>query len=257
MKHFWTFYQDLTYIEHPFRVFGPAHVAYILASLSAIWLCFRAYKRCGEAGRRTWQRGFAYYFFIQEMFFYAWTYFSCNTDPLFEVLQLELCTACLFMNFSTLFHQNKQVRFFGALVGLIGGPIAILYPATVAEIYPAFCYRLINFFMTHTAYVFFSLMLLSDSQLLTWKRLVKNMGIAYGMLTCVYFFDLKFHTQYMFVGTPPEIGFIRAVYDVVGDLAFLPIAIVVFSAYQALMYLLLKKLQRAAYPEQAQIPAAC
>lgn len=249
MKDFWGFYQNLGPIQAPFQVFGLAHLAYILSFLTIVVLCFRKYRTCSAPGKRKWQRGFACYFFIQEMFFYAWTYFSCKTDPLFEVLQLELCTACLFMNVSTLFHQNRQVRFFGALIGLIGGPIAILYPATVADIYPAFCYRLLNFYMTHSAYILFSLMLLEDQALLTRGRLLKNIGIAGCMLTFVYFFDLKFQTQYMFVGTPPEIGFIRAIYDVVGNLGFLPTALLAFSAAQTLVYLAMKKLQALIYPK--------
>lgn len=248
MKDFWTFYQNLEHVERPFRVFGLSHWAYIAAVLAVLLGCFRRYKQCDNSGKRRWQRGFALYFFIQEMFFYAWTYFSCKENALFEVLQLELCTVCLFMNFSTLFHQNKQVRFFGAVMGLIGGPVAMIYPATVAEIYPAFSYRLINFFMTHGAYIFFSMMLLSDETLLNRKRLIRNIAIAAGMLTFVYFFDLKFHTQYMFVGTPPEIGVIRMVYDLVRPVAFLPAALVIFSAAQALVYTLVKKLQRLLYP---------
>lgn len=247
MKNFWVFYQNIEYIQHPFRVFGIGHFAYIFATIGIILLLFRKYKQCDEYGKVKWLRGMAYYFFIQEMFFYAWTYFSCRENPIFEVLQLELCTVCLFMNFSTLFHENKQVRFFGTVIGLIGGPIAIVYPANVAEIYPVFCYRLINFFMTHGAYILFSLMLLNDGELLQKKRLIRNKGIFACMLTFVYFFDLKFHTQYMFVGTPPDIPMIRMVYDFVGKILFLPVAIVIFNLVQSLVYLGVKKLQRVLY----------
>lgn len=247
MKTFWTFYQNLETVPHPFRVFGIFHLVFILLTLTAVVLLFRAYKKQDQAGRRKWQRILAAYFIIQEIFFYVWTYEGCQTAPLFEVLQLELCTACVFVNFSTLFHENKQARFFGAVVGFIGGPIALVYPAAVADIYPAFSYRLIQFFMTHGAYVLFSLMLLADSELLTRKRLRNNLIIIACMLTFVYFFDRRFGTQYMFVGTPPEIPIIRMVYDLVGQVAFLPVAIVIFSLYQSLIYWLVKKLQKEVY----------
>lgn len=247
MKHFWTFYQRIEAVEHPFQVFGIAHFAYIAITVLTIVLCFRKYKSCGQEQKLKWQRGFAWYFFIQEMLFYLWIYVQCQENVVFEVLQLELCTFCLFMNFSTLFHNSKQVRFFGALMGMIGGPIAMIYPATVAEIYPAFSYRLINFYMTHGAYIFFSLMLLSDRSLMNQKRLIRNMGIAGGLLIAVYFFDLRFGTQYMFVGTPPEIGIIRMVYDLVGGVLFLPVAVLIFSGAQALFYKLVKALQQKVY----------
>lgn len=247
MKNFWTFYQNIEQIEHPFHVFGTAHFLYILVTIAVVILCFHRYKKCSESGRTRWQHCFAWYLFIQEMFFYAWTYVNCKENVVFEVLQLELCTACLFMNFSTIFHQNKQVRFFSALLGFIGGPIAMIYPATVADIYPAFSYRLLNFFMTHGTYILFSLMLLQDGELMNRKRLWKHLGIVGCMLTAVYFFDLKFHTQYMFVGTPPSIGIIRMVYDFVGNIAFLPTAILIFSAVEVLMFFGVRKIQKFAY----------
>lgn len=253
MKTFWTFYQNLETVPHPFRVFGLSHGIYIALTIAAIALIFRAYRAADLGGKRRWQRGIAIYLFVQEMFFYGWTFFSCQENALFETLQLELCTFCLFANFSTLFHENKQVRFFGAVVGMIGGPIAAIYPATVADIYPAFSYRLVNFFMTHGAYILFSLMLLSDEGLLTKKRLAVNTGILAGLLTAVYFFDRRFGTQYMFVGTPPQIGFIRVLYDLVGQYLFLPMAIVILSLYQGLVYRLVKGLQKIAYPRKKQV----
>lgn len=247
MKNFWSFYQNMEYVQNPFHIFGIGHFVYIAVVLGVIYLCFQKYKSCDRTGKIKWQRGMAYYFFIQEMFFYAWTFFSCKENPLFEVLQLELCTVCLFLDVSTLFHENKQVRFFGAVIGLIGGPVAMIYPATVAEVYPVFCYRLINFFMTHGAYILFSLMLLEDMELLKRRRLVKNWGIFAALLTFVYFFDMKFGTQYMFVGTPPNIAMIRMVYDVVGKIIFLPTAILIFNMVQVLVYVGVKKLQKALY----------
>lgn len=247
LNQFWTFYQNMDHIEHPFTLFGIAHITYLLITVLVIFLIFRNFKKCDEVGRTKWMRGFAWYFILQELFFYSWTYFSCQENVLFEVLQLELCTFCVFLNFSTLFHQNKQVRFFSALVGFIGGPIALCYPAVVVDIYPVFCYRLIGFYMTHGSYILFALMLLADGELMKKERLVKHLGITAALLTFVYFFDLRFGTQYMFVGTPPEIPFIRALYDVVGDEFFLPCAIIVLSLAQVLMFFVVRKIQKTAW----------
>lgn len=250
MRDFWAFYQNIEELPHPFRMLSFGHGIYVAVILLLIVLCFRKYRQCSSEGKRKWQRGLAYYLFIQEMFFYAWTYFLCKENVVFEVLQLELCTVCLFVDFSTLFHNNKQVRFFGALIGMIGGPIAMLCPATVADVYPVFSYRMFNFFMTHGAYILFSLMLLEDMELLNRERLLRHLGIMAGLLTFVYLFDRRFGTQYMFVGTPPKIGIIRMVYDAVGDAAFLPTAIVIFSAVQILMYFVVKKVRVVCYPEE-------
>lgn len=248
MENFWTFYQNIEIVEHPFRVFSLGHLAYVAFTAAAIYLLLRVYKKQDEQGKRKWENGLAAFIFLQEIFYYGWICVGCKTNLLFEVLHLELCTACVFFDASCLLHRNKQVRFFGAVMGIFGAPIAIAYPATVADIYPAFSYRIIGFYLSHGALVLFSLMLLSDRELLTKKRLLTNIGISAGMLVAVYFFNLKFGTQYMFVGTPPEIGIIRMVYDFVGSIAFLPTAVVVFSCYEGLMYLFVKKIQRKIYP---------
>lgn len=248
MGNFWTFYQNIETLAHPFRVFSFAHLAYVVLTVAVIVGLLKAYKKRDEAGKVRWQRIVAAVILIQEIFFYAWIWVGCEMDPFFEVLHLELCTFCVFLDASILFCQNKQVRFFGAVIGLLGAPIAIAYPVTVAEIYPAFSYRLIGFYLSHGALVLFALMMLSDRELLSRKRLLINTGILAAMLTFVYFFNLKFGTKYMFVGIPPEIGIIRMVYDAVGPYAFLPAAAVILCAYQALMYFVAKKIQKWVYP---------
>lgn len=247
MKNFWTFYTNIDSLSNPFHVLGLSHFGFLLMTAGAILLIFQNYKNCDDAGKRKWEHILGWYLFIQEMFFYVWTW--CGSRDFWDVLQLELCTFCLFVDFSTIFHKNKQVRFFGALMGFIGAPIALIYPATVADIYPAFSYRLITFYMSHGTYILFAFMLLHDKELLTKERLKKNMVIMTCTIIAIYFFNLAFGTQYMFIGTPPEIPIIRMVYDVVGQIAFLPVAIIVFTAYQMLAYFVVKKIQQAAYKE--------
>lgn len=246
MQNFWTFYQNMGPLSHPFRVFGPAHLGYVLAAAAVILAVLKAYRRQDEAGKRKWQRVVAVLLILQEIAYYGWVAVGCRENRLFELLSLELCTVCVFTGFSTLFHENKQVRFFSALMGLLGAPVAIAYPATVSELYPSFCYRLIQFYTSHGLLVLFALMVLSDAELLTKARLWKNIAIAAGMLLFAYVFNRIFGTQYMFVGNPPQISIIRLVYDLTGP-AFLFVAIGIFSGYQVLLYAVVKKLQRVIY----------
>lgn len=249
MKNFWSFYQNMELVPHPFRVFGISHLIYLLLTAAVIWRIVKLYKKQDEAGKRKWQIGVAAFLLIQELFYYGWICVGCRENLLFEVLSLELCTFCVFSGVSTMFLKNKQVRFFSAVVGLIGAPIAMVYPATVTEIYPAFSYRLIGFYLSHGGLVLFALLMLSDRELLTKKRLVNNLIIVGAMLTAVYFFNIPFGTQYMFVGTPPEIGIIRLVYDLTGKF-FLPAALAIFSTYQILIYFVSGKIQRLIFAEQ-------
>lgn len=248
MKHFWTFYQGIDELTHPFGTFTLAHFIYLTITVLLICLILKHYKRCDIKNKITWQRAVAIFFLFEESFYYLWILFQCQENVFFEVLSLELCSICSILNITTLFHQNKQVRFFCACMGIIGGPIAMIYPATIANIYPVISYRTLNFFLSHGAYIVFSLMILEDKNLLNRKRLLNNMLICACILTFVYFFDLKFNTQYMFVGTPPEIPFIRLAYDIVGQTVFLPLAIFCFSALQFISYIIIKNIQRSIYP---------
>lgn len=249
MKMFWSFYQNLSDIAHPFRSFSLAHLGYVAATCALVFWILKAYKKQDRAGKRRLENVVAVFLFVQEIFYYSWIAVNCQRNLFFEVLHLELCTFCVFAGASTVFHENQQVRFFAALVGLLGAPIAIVYPATVTEIYPAFCYRIIGFYLSHGALVLFALMMLSDEGLLTKKRLWNNMAILACMLTLVYFFNLRFDTQYMFVGNPPEIGIIRLVYDLTGPF-FLPAAVVILSLYQWGLFLIVQKIQRGIYQKQ-------
>lgn len=245
MNNFFTFYKNLETIPNPFQIFSLFHFGCLLLTAGTILFLFSKYKECDEQTRMKWQHRTGWFLFSLEMLLYMWIWFNCG--EFLEVLHLELCTVCLFLDFSTNFHKSKQVRFFGAVIGFLGAPIALIYPATIADIYPQAAYIVLTFFLTHGTYILFALMFLDDPELLTQKRLINNLIIVACLLTAVYFFDKRFGTQYMFVGTPPQIPIIRMVYDFVGPVLFLPIAIIILDTYQCLIYCAVKKIQKITY----------
>lgn len=253
MRYFWTFYQGIEDLQHPFVTFGMSHFLYVLITIIGIYMIFRQYRLCDDYGKQKWLRGVAIYFLIEELFYYLWIIVQCKENFVFEVLSLELCSFCSLANLLTLFHPNKQIRFFGACIGLIGGPIALAYPATIDQLYPMISYRSFNFFSAHGAYILFSLMLIHDQELLSKHRLKCHLCISGALLTFVYFFDLFFHTQYMFVGTPPQIGIIRMLYDAVGPMAFFPCALLIFTVGQVAVYTLVCWIQKKLYPLEERI----
>lgn len=130
---------------------------------------------------------------------------------------------------------------------MIGGVIAIAYPANVIDIYPIISYRLVNFYMLHGAFILFALMILYEKDLMSIPRLKKNILIVTCMFVSVFFFNLIFHTQYMFVGTPPTIPIIHMVYEICGKLMFLPVVIILVSLIQSLVYFMIRKIQIFVY----------
>lgn len=247
MQNFWTFYQNLENITNPFRLFSVSHLFYVVLTFSLIVLFFKLYKKSDAEGKLKWQRNIALYFFIEELLYYIWVYISCTENAFFEILSLELCTICAFVNFSTRFHQNRQARFFSIIIGFFGGLIAIIYPANVIDVYPAVSYRLINFFMLHGMFILFAFMLLEDNSLMDQMKLKRNIVIGAVMFTLVFIFNVIFHTHYMFVGIPPKVSIIATVYELMGKILFLPVIIFFFSIIQILVYLIVKKIRIRLY----------
>lgn len=110
MKDFWGFYQNLNNIQNPFQLFSLAHIFYLLMTFLMIYVVIKKYKKIELEKKLKWQKMMACYFFIEEIFYYSWILVSCKENLLFELISLELCTFCAWMNVSTFFIKiNKFV----------------------------------------------------------------------------------------------------------------------------------------------------
>lgn len=249
MNDFWTFYQNLKDIRNPFQLFSVSHLLYMLITFTIIAVLFNKYKRSNVESKLHWQKNLAVYFLLEELIYYIWVFISCRENVFFEILSLELCTICAFVNFSTRFHYNKQVRFFSIIIGFFGGMIAVIYPANVIDIYPALSYRLINFYMLHGMFILFAFMFLEDASIMCSLNLKRNIVIGAIMFTLVFIFNIIFNTHYMFVGIPPKIAIIHMVYELFGVICFLPVAIFCFSLIQIIIYFIIKQFRFVLYKD--------
>lgn len=244
MKDFFTFYQNIKGMEHPFMAFSIGHMVFVCVIAFVIFMLNRKYQMWSSWQQERFQKKMAIYFLLEEAIYTTWLFLNCHENVWSQVLPLELCSLCVYINVAAVFTRKEYLRFFSAVVGLVAGGVAMLYPANIAGLYPVFSYRVINFYILHGSFILFSIIQLQDRTLLAYHHLRKNTVIICCMFTIAFFVNQQLKTQYMFVGTPPKIGFIALWYEFTGSLFFLPSILLILSILQFLVLYILRKIYR-------------
>lgn len=238
MKNFFTFYTEIDHLNMPFVAFHLVHVLFLLITFIAIYWLYRYYSNQGEQQQRRFQIGMGVYFIVEELLYTIWLLLVCKDSVLVQLVPLELCSLCAYINVVSVFTKHPQLRFFSAVTGMFAGMMALLYPANISEMYPSLSYRVINFYMLHGSFVLFSLMMLKDEMLLRRCYLKRHLVFVGILFTIAFFVNSICHTQYMFVGTPPNILIVDHIYEFT-KLLFLPTVIFIVSLFQCIVYALL------------------
>lgn len=240
MKDFFTFYENIQELRYPFLAFSNVHLWFLVIIGVAIWLIYRYYKTLQPHQKKRFQRGLALYFLIEEVIYTGWLLLHCHNQLWIQILPLELCSICVYINACSVFFKKEYFRFFSAVVGLVAGAVAMLYPANISAIYPIVSYRVINFYILHGAFVLFAFMQLQDRSLLSYKHIKKNTIMICCMFTIAFFVNLFLNSQYMFVGIPPKIEFIAYVFRFCGIVFFLPMVLIVVTLLQFVVLFFLR-----------------
>lgn len=242
MKDFFTFYTDINSMSLPFLAFGFAHIVFVLCAFLGITLLFRKYNMLSNIKQQKFQLYMAIFFLVEEAIYTSWALLVSSGSAWQQVLPLELCSLCVYMNVLTVFLKKDYLRFFSGVVGLIAGGVAILYPANISGLYPVFSYRTINFYILHSSFILFSLIQLKDVSLLQYHYMKKNFIIVACMFATAFTVNLMLKTQYMFVGVPPQISFIASLYQLTGIFFFLPAVLVGIALIQVIVVFCLRKI---------------
>ncbi|MGX8850878.1 TMEM164 family acyltransferase [Amedibacillus sp. YH-ame10] len=244
MKDFFTFYENMKELKNAFLSFSLYHVLYLGLVVAIIVFLYRFYNHQNDEKKHKFLTYMACYFLIEEAIYTIWLVLNCTHDIWIQILPLELCSLCAYMNALAVFTHKESLRFFGGVVGLIAGCVAMLYPANISGLYPAFSYRVINFYCLHGSFVLFALIQLKDQKLLSYVHLKKNTILICSMFTIAFFVNIGLKTQFMFIGAPPKISFIYALYKVTGIVLFLPVVLIVLVLLQFIVLFILRKLYR-------------
>ena len=166
MKDFFTFYTDIRNMAVPFTAFSLYHMLFLALAILLITTLFSYYRRLDAGKQRRMQVIMAIYFLVEELLYTTWLFLFCHEQVWHQILPLELCSLCVYMNALTVYLKKDTLRFFSGVVGLCAGLIAMVYPANISELYPVLSYRTINFYILHASFVLFALIQLQDRTLL-------------------------------------------------------------------------------------------
>ncbi|MEG2543367.1 MAG: YwaF family protein [Longicatena sp.] len=231
-------------MEHPFQEFGLFHLLFLVGFIFGIIILYRFYSQLNPKKQRTFQVVMGIGFIIEEFIYTCWVLINCHHNALQQVLPLELCSICVYMNAATVFFKNNYLKVFSGLVGLIAGSVAMLYPVNISGLYPVLSYRVINFYMLHASFVLFACIQLKDQSILAYCHMKKNYLILCCLFSSAFVVNLMLDTQYMFVGIPPKIGLIASLYQMTGIVFFLPMILVCIGIIQFIVFYLLRKVFR-------------
>lgn len=245
MSDFFSFYTDVINNGLLIRAFHYTHLICLCAAVLGYGALFWLYERCSQTKKQRFIRVLAICFFVEEAVYALWLLLASGRHFAAEIVPLQLCTICAYTNGIGLLSHNRFLCFFNATIGVFAGLIAMLYPANIDGLYPLFSYRVINFFFLHGAFVFSGLLQAR------FKRLSRE-GL-YGSTVLIGVFaalalgvNAIWHTDYMFIGTPPRIPLIRMIYDVAGMLYY-PLILLAFLWLQIGLWFLYRRLFAAAW----------
>lgn len=230
--NFFTFYTDIQELRFPFETFHFLHFVVLMLLFTIITLALRKYQRLDQAGQDRFQLYMAIYFFVEELIYSLWLIFQCHDGLWQELLPLQLCSICVYVSIASVLFKRTELRFFCGVVGTLAGLVAILYPANISGLYPAFSYRTINFFLLHGAFILFGLIQLQDESLLRYGNIKRCSCLLMVMFLVAFLVNLKFHTNYMFIGIPSTIGLIRMIYQMSGLVLFIPVIMLLLILIQ-------------------------
>lgn len=239
---FFMFYKEIHSMELPFQTFGWMHVLALCIVFGLVAFLLRRYQSLEESNKRRFQVHMAIYFFVEELLYTLWLLWRCKEHVWLEIMPLQLCSLCVYVAIAAVYFDRRELRFFSGVVGTLAGLVAILYPANIDLLYPAYSYRTINFFILHGAFVLFGMIQLQDHSLLRYGNIKRCTYLLSAMVLTAFLANVLWHTDYMFIGTPPTIGFLHQIYDRTGILFFLPVVILALILIQYLAVFLFRRL---------------
>lgn len=239
---FFMYYKEMQSMWLPFQTFHWIHVIMLVLIFVSIRFLLNKYRRLDEMGQRKFQIGMAIYFFLEEVLYSLWLLWRCHEDVWLEIMPLQLCSLCVYVAIAAVYFERRELRFFSAIVGTLAGFVAIVYPANISQLYPVFSYRTINFFILHGAFILFGWIQLEDTSLLRYENIKRCTCLLSIMFATAFLANLAWHTDYMFIGAPPTIGFIHMLYMATGKLFFLPMVIILLILIQYMTVFLFRKI---------------
>ncbi len=229
MRQFFYFYTMEDAYAKPFPMFSIQHLLILILVGFCIYNGFRYMKGRTPEEIHAAEKRIITIFVLEEWFYYLWNILFCPNPPYTEIIPLHLCSTCIYISAIAIFLDKERLRRYMAVTNIIGALIALCYPATVGEMYPILSYRVIYFFISHGTILFLGILQIQRFGRLRYGDMKFNIAVLAVLATLAFCTNLLLHTDYMFIGVPPTIGIIGAIYQVVGIYLYLPVAILILG----------------------------
>ncbi len=250
---FFGYYTMESPAQKPFIMFSITHLLFLILILCCIFLGLKISKDYDEEKIKKFEKIVSLFLICCEFIYYIWNIFKCPYPIFTEILPLHLCSICIWTSFLAFWLDNEKLRHFIAVNNMLGALIALCYPATIASINQAFSYRVIYFFISHGTITFMGVMQLRQLKSLSFQDLKFNIPMLAFLTMIAMGVNYLLHSNYLFVGFPSSIPIIQIIYDFVGILFYLPVAILIFSILEILMLFILKNILQFIYNRQSNI----
>lgn len=226
MGEFFHYYTAENPCENAFLAFSIQHIFFLLLVALYVLVMVRSLKNCTAEGVHRREKLIITLFVLGEWFYYGWNILTSPNPPYMEIIPLHLCSICVYVSAVAIFLDNEKLRRFMAVVNTLGACIALVYPATVDAMFPVISYRVTYFFLAHGTILLLGILQIQRFGCLNILDMKFNAPLIAVFAALAFFTNLRLHTDYLFLGAPPTLGIVRAVYDVVGVRLLLPVAIV-------------------------------
>lgn len=191
----------------PFILFGPAHLATLLALIFLnIWLL--RFRGAPENTRAKIRLTLAIVLWLNESAWHLWKY-SIGQWTVQEMLPLHLCSVLIWLTGFMLLFKNHTIYEFAYFLGIGGGINALLTPDVGIYGFPHF--RYFQTFVSHGLLVTAAIYMTTvEGFRPTWKSLLRVVVWANIYMLVVYFINIGLGSNYMMVNAKPNV---RSLYD--------------------------------------------
>ena len=183
-----------------FRMFGPGHLAWLIAIAAAAAVCAAGYRRLSARGRK--RTGYVFCWSMVALDLFKDVYFIVSGVFSYEFLPLHLCGMAIYIS---LLHAYRPGRVTGELLYSLcmpGAVMALVFPAWT--FYPIWNIATLQCFLIHALLFLYPVMLLAGGDLRPGAR---NLPwcLLFLLVACplVALVNRALGTNFMFISTPP------------------------------------------------------
>ncbi len=199
-------------IDTFFRAYSLSHFSALFVIGLSVMLSIFILKKLSEKERSLFRFFLAMITIVQQILFIMWVS-SNNTLNAGNLLPFNMCTIALFLSFFALLTKNKIVFNILYFWGVIGSIYALFFPSLLHD-FPHF--RYFEFFIAHGCIVIaiFYFIFVEKYQI-TFRETVISYFITDLYVIIVYFINMVFDTNFLFLMKKPSIGLLIGVPDFV------------------------------------------